>query len=194
METALYILIGLIAAVLIAAGVLYSRFKATQNLLVALDERCDTAFADIDVHLKHRHNLIPGLVDIVKGMKNHEKEMVIGVIEARAQALGQMTADIRLQAEGKLTARIDTLIASVDKFPEIRALPEFQNLRRELTECENRITAARRFHNLAIEEYNTALRMFPANIIATKLRMNSRQPYDLGVERTLIDEPMAMQF
>lgn len=194
METALYILIGLIAAALIAAGVLYSRFKSTQNLLVALDERCDTAFADIDVHLKHRHNLIPGLVDIVKGMKNHEKEMVIGVIEARAQALGQMTADIRLQAEGKLTARIDTLIASVDKFPEIRALPEFQNLRRELTECENRITAARRFHNLAIEEYNTALRMFPANIIATKLRMNSRQPYDLGVERTLIDEPMAMQF
>jgi LemA protein len=194
METALYILIGLIAAVLIAAGVLYMRFKATQNLLVALDERCDTAFADIDVHLKHRHNLIPGLVDIVKGMKNHEKEMVIGVIEARAQALGQMTADIRLQAEGNLTARLDTLIASVDKFPEIRALPEFQNLRRELTDCENRITAARRFHNLAIEEYNTALRMFPANIIATKLRMNSRQPYDLGVERTLIDEPMAMQF
>jgi LemA protein len=194
METALYILIGLVAAVLIAAGVLYMRFKATQNLLVALDERCDTAFADIDVHLKHRHNLIPGLVDIVKGMKNHEKEMVIGVIEARAQALGQMTADIRLQAEGNLTARLDTLIASVDKFPEIRALPEFQNLRRELTDCENRITAARRFHNLAIEEYNTALRMFPANIIATKLRMNSRQPYDLGVERTLIDEPMAMQF
>ena len=194
METALYILIGLIAAALIAAGVLYSRFKSTQNLLVALDERCDTAFADIDVHLKHRHNLIPGLVDIVKGMKNHEKEMVIGVIEARAQALGQMTADIRLQAEGNLTARLDTLIASVDKFPEIRALPEFQNLRRELTDCENRITAARRFHNLAIEEYNTALRMFPANIIATKLRMNSRQPYDLGVERTLIDEPMAMQF
>jgi LemA protein len=194
METALFILISLIAAVMIAASVLYSRFKATQNLLVALDERCDTAFADIDVHLKHRHNLIPGLVDIVKGMKNHEKDMVIGVIEARAQALGQMTADIRLKAEGNLTAKLDTLIASVDKFPEIRALPEFQNLRRELTDCENRITAARRFHNLAIEEYNTSLRMFPANIIATKLRMNSRQPYDLGVERTLIDEPMAMQF
>jgi LemA protein len=194
METALFILISLIAAVMIAASVLYSRFKATQNLLVALDERCDTAFADIDVHLKHRHNLIPGLVDIVKGMKNHEKDMVIGVIEARAQALGQMTADIRLKAEGNLTAKLDTLIASVDKFPEIRALPEFQNLRRELTDCENRITAARRFHNLAIEDYNTSLRMFPANIIATKLRMNSRQPYDLGVERTLIDEPMAMQF
>lgn len=194
METALFILISLIAAVMIAASVLYSRFKATQNLLVALDERCDTAFADIDVHLKHRHNLIPGLVDIVKGMKNHEKDMVIGVIEARAQALGQMTADIRLKAEGNLTAKLDTLIASVDKFPEIRALPEFQNLRRELTDCENRITAARRFHNLAIEEYNTSLRMFPANIIATKLRMNSRQSYDLGVERTLIDEPMAMQF
>jgi LemA protein len=194
MEIVLYILLGLLAAAMLAAYVFYARFKSTQNLLVALDQRCDTAFADIDVHLKHRHNLIPGLVDIVKGMKTHEKEMVLGVIEARAAALGQMTADIRLQAEGKLTARIDTLIASVDKFPEIRALPEFQNLRRELTDCENRITAARRFHNLAVEEYNTALRMWPGSIIATKLRMNSRPLYDLGVERVLIDEPMAMQF
>jgi LemA protein len=194
METALYILLGLLAALGLAAYLIYARFTATQNLLVALDQRCDTAFADIDVHLKHRHNLIPGLVDIVKGMKNHERDMVLGVIEARAAALGQMTSDIRLTAEGNLTARLDTLIASVDKFPEIRALPEFQNLRRELTDCENRITAARRFHNLAVEEYNTALRMWPGSIIATKLRMNSRPIYDLGVERTLIDEPMAMQF
>lgn len=194
METVLYTLLGVVVAILAVAALLYQRFKSTQNLLVALDERCDTAFADIDVHLKHRHNIIPGLVDIVKGVKNHEKDMVHGVLEARGKALGEMTANIRLKAEGNLTAKLDTLLASVDKFPEIRALPEFQNLRRELTDCENRITAARRFYNLAIEEYNTALRMFPANILAAKLRMNSRQPFDLGIERSLIDEPMALQF
>ena len=194
METLLYVLIGIMLMVGVALAWLYFRFKNMHNLLVALDERCDTAFADVDVHLKHRHNLIPGLVDIVKGVKTHEKDMVFGVMEARNKALSSMSADIKLKAEGNLTARLDTLLASVDKFPEIRALPEFQNLRRELTDCENRITAARRFHNLAIEEYNTALRMFPANIIATKLRMSSRQQYDLGIERTLIDEPMALQF
>ena len=194
METLLYVLIGIMLIVGVALAWLYFRFKNMHNLLVALDERCDTAFADVDVHLKHRHNIIPGLVDIVKGVKTHEKDMVFGVMEARNKALGHMSADIKLKAEGNLTARLDTLLASVDKFPEIRALPEFQNLRRELTDCENRITAARRFHNLAIEEYNTALRMFPANVIARKLRLNSRQPYDLGIERTLIDEPMALQF
>ena len=194
MQTVLVVLTAFVGLVLVALVLLYSRIKSTHNLLVALDERCDTAFADIDVHLKHRHNLVPGLVSIVKGVREHEKDMVLGVIEARNQALGKMSADIRLKAEGNLTARLDTLLASIDKYPEIRALPEFQNLRRELTDCENRITAARRFYNLAIEEYNTSLRMFPGNMVAAKLRLTSRQPYDLGVERTLIDEPMAIQF
>ena len=194
MEILLYSLFGLLGATALAAWLLYRRFAATQNLLVALDERCETALADIDVHLKHRHNLIPGLVDIVKGVKTHEKDMVHGVIEARAAALGTMSANIRLKAEGNLTAKLDTLLASVDKFPDIKALPEFQNLRRELTECENRITAARRFQNLAVEEYNTALRMFPGNLVAGKMRLSSRRQFDLGIERTLIDEPMSLQF
>jgi len=194
MDILLYVLLGLIALVATAAFVLYSRFKSTHNLLVALDERCTTAFADIDVHLKHRHNLIPGLMGVVKGVRDHEKDMVMGVLEARNKALESVSADIRLKAEGNLTARLDTLVATMDKYPEIKALPEFTNFRRELTECENRITAARRFFNLAIEEYNTALRMWPGNLIAAKLRLNSRQAYDLGVERVMIDEPMAVQF
>lgn len=194
MEVLLYVALGLVALLAAVAAFVYLRFKSTHNLLVALDERCTTAFADVDVHLKHRHNLIPGLMGVVKGVKEHEKDMVLGVIEARNKALQSMSADIKLKAEGNLTARLDTLMASIDKYPEIKALPEFTNFRRELTECENRITAARRFYNLAIEEYNTSLRMFPGNMIATKLRLSSRQAYDLGIERTLIDEPLAVQF
>lgn len=194
METVLSILLGLAAAAVVAALWLYGRFKSMHNLLVALDQRCETAFADIDVHLKHRHNLIPGLVSLLKGTAAHEKDMVLGVMEARNEALRSVSAQIRLKAEGNLTANLSTLIASIDKFPDIKALPEFGKLRQELTDCENRITAARRFHNLAIEEYNTVMRQFPANLIAQKLRMNSRQPYDLGVERVLIDEPVAIAF
>ncbi|HMT43470.1 MAG TPA: LemA family protein [Chakrabartia sp.] len=194
METALWILLGLIGVLVVASLWLYSRFKGLHNLLVALDQRCDTALSDVDVHLKHRHNLIPGLVSLVKGVTGHEKDMVLGVMEARAEALRSVSAQIKLKAEGNLTAQLSTLISSIDKFPDIKALPEFANLRKELTECENRITAARRFHNLAIEEYNTTLRQFPANLIAQKLRLSSRQPFDLGVERVLIDEPVAMAF
>ena len=134
------------------------------------------------------------LVSLLKGTAAHEKDMVLGVMEARNEALRSVSAQIRLKAEGNLTANLSTLIASIDKFPDIKALPEFGKLRQELTDCENRITAARRFHNLAIEEYNTVMRQFPANLIAQKLRMNSRQPYDLGVERVLIDEPVAIAF
>lgn len=194
METVLWVLLAIVGMIVLAAAVLYSRFKSTHNLLVALDQRCETAFADIDVHLKHRHNLIPGLVGLVKGVTDHEKTMVLGVLEARAAALREMSAEIRLKAEGNLTAHLNTLMASIDKFPDIKAMPEFANLRQELVDCENRITAARRFHNLAIEEYNIALRQFPGSVIGQKLRMSSRQPYDLGVERVLIDEPVAIAF
>jgi LemA protein len=190
----IYTIVGLLAIIAFAVMWIYSRIKSSHNLLVALDERCDTAFADIDVHLKHRHNLIPGLVSVVKGISSHEKDMIIGVIEARANAVSAMTADVRLQAEGNLTANVTTLLSSLDKMPEIRALPEFVNLRQQLTDCENRITAARRFHNLAIEEYNTSMRQFPANLVAQKMRMNSRQPFDLGIERMMLDEPVAIAF
>jgi LemA protein len=194
MTTILWVLAGIAALVALAAWRLFSTYTGTINTLVALDERCDTAFADIDVHLKHRHNLIPGLVEVVKGMKQHERDMVLGVMEARAKALGAVSSQIRLKAEGNLSAQIGTLLSAVEKHPDIRTLPEFANLRQQLVDCENRITAARRFYNLAIEEYNTSLRQFPGSIIAQKRRMSSRQPYDLGVERVLIDEPMAISF
>lgn len=194
MTTVLWVIAGIVGLFAFVIWRLFSTYTGTINTLVALDERCDTAFADIDVHLKHRHNLIPGLVEVVKGMKEHERDMVLGVMEARAKALGAVSSQVRLKAEGNLTAQIGTLLSAVEKHPEIRALPEFAQLRQQLVDCENRITAARRFYNLAIEEYNTSLRQFPGSVIAEKRRMSSRQPYDLGIERVLIDEPVAISF
>lgn len=194
MDTVLWILAGILAIAVLAVAWLYSRWKATNNLLVALNERCDTAFSDTDVHLRHRHNLIPPLVEVIKGMTGYEKEMVFGVINARTEAVKAMSGDVRLKAEGNLTAQVTNLLANIDKFPELRAMPEFSKLRQELTDCENRITASRRFHNLAVEEYNTTIRQFPASWIAQKRRMNSRRQFDLGVERVLLDEPIQLAF
>ncbi len=190
----MWIMLGLLAAAALVALHLFRTYTGTLNLLVALDQRCETAFSDIDVHLKHRHNLIPGLVQVVKGVAGHEKELVLGVAEARAKALGAVAPGIRLKAEGNLTAQIGTLLSAVEKYPELKALPEFTHLRQQLVGCEDRITAARRFYNLAIEEYNTVLRQFPGSYIARKRRMNSRQGYDLGVERVILDEPVAIAF
>lgn len=192
--TLLSVVIGLVVFLLLAVLIAWNGYTRTVNTLVALDQRCETAFADIDVHLKHRHNLVPGLVEVVKGVAGHEKALVLGVAEARAEALAALAPTARLKAERDLSNKVTTLLASAEKYPELRAIPEFANLRGQLVECENRITAARRFFNLAIEEYNVALRQWPGSIVATKRRMSSRQPYDLGVERVLVDEPLAFAF
>ena len=191
-------ILGVVAMVLLAAAlcvlVAVRRYADTVNTLVTLDARCDTAFADIDVHLKHRHNLIPGLVEVVKGVAGHERALVLGVAEARAAALAAAGPQAKLKAERDLSNKMTTLLATAETYPELRAIPEFGQLRQQLVDCENRITASRRFFNLAIEEYNIAIKGWPGSRVAAKRRMNSRQPYDLGVERVLVDEPVSFAF
>jgi LemA protein len=167
---------------------------ATHNRLVALDQRCDTAFGDIDVHLKHRHNLIPPLVETVRGFAKHESDILLGVTQARAEALQAATPEIRLKAEKNLTQNINALIGMAERYPELKASTHFSDLRRELVDAENRLTASRRFYNLAVEEYDTTLRQFPGSHIGRLLKMNVRMPFDLGIERVLIDEPLSIKF
>ncbi|GGE90392.1 membrane protein [Sphingomonas prati] len=190
--TLLWVIVALIAAIVFALFLLIRTYAVTTNTLVALDQRCETAFADIDVHLKHRHNLMPGLVDVMKAVAGHERALVLGVAEARSTALAAVAPDAKLQAEWDLSRKVITLLSSSERYPELKAIPEFAQLRSQLTDCEDRITAARRFYNLAIEEYNIALRQFPGSYIATKRRMHSRQVYDLGIERVLVDEPLSL--
>ena len=166
----------------------------THNRLVALDQRCETAFGDIDVHLKHRHNLIPPLVETVRGFAKHENDILLGVTQARAEALRAASPEMRLNAEKNLTQNIVSLIGMAERYPELKASTHFSELRRELVDAENRITASRRFYNLAVEEYATTLRQFPGSTIGRLSRMNMRMPFDLGIERVLIDEPLAIKF
>jgi LemA protein len=181
-----------ILALLIAvpAYIAYS----THNRLVALDQRCDTAFGDIDVHLKHRHNMIPPLVETVRGFARHESDILMGVTEARAEALKASSHEVRLSAENNLTQNINALMGMAERYPELKASTHFSELRRELVDAENRITASRRFYNLAVEEYGTTLRQFPGSYIGRLFKMNVRMPFDLGIERVLIDEPLSIKF
>jgi len=167
---------------------------ATHNRLVALDQRCETAFGDVDVHLKHRHNLIPPLVETVRGFAKHESDILVGVTQARAEALQAGSPEMRLSAEQNLTQNITALIGMAERYPELKASTHFSDLRRELVDAENRITASRRFYNLAVEEYDTTLRQFPGSHIARLCKMSVRMPFDLGIERVLIDEPLAIKF
>jgi LemA protein len=192
MMTVLWVLLGIVALIVTGAIYMFMSYQNAGKMVAALDARCDTAFADIDVHLKHRHDLIPRLVEVVKGETAYEKEMVMGVANARIEAVRAMSPEIKLEAEKKLSATIVTLLSNIEKNPDLKALPEFHNLRNELTACDNRITAARRFYNLAIEEYNVALASWPTSKIAMQRRMSKRQPFDLGIERMMMDEPQPL--
>jgi LemA protein len=187
------VMVCVAAVALLIALPVYIAF-ATHNRLVALDQRCETAFGDIDAHLKHRHNLIPPLVEMVRGFAKHESDILLGVTQARAEALQASSPDIRLSAEQNLTQNINALIGMAERFPELKASAHFGELRRELVDAENRVTASRRFYNLAVEEYDTTLRQFPGSQIGRLFKMNSRARFDLGIERVLIDEPLAVKF
>jgi LemA protein len=187
------VLVCVAALALLIAVPAYIAF-ATHNRLVALDQRCETAFGDIDVHLKHRHNLIPPLVETVRDFTKHESDILLGVTQARAAALQAATPENRLNAEKNLTQNINALIGMAEHYPELKASTHFSDLRRELVDAENRITASRRFYNLAVEEYDTTLRQFPGSTIGRLFKMNMRMRFDLGIERVLIDEPLAIKF
>jgi LemA protein len=196
MESAMlltFVLACLAVLVFAAAVPAYIAF-ATHNRLVALDQRCETAFGDVDVHLKHRHNLIPPLVETVRGFTKHESDILLGVTQARAAALQAATPEMQLNAEKNLTQNINALIGMAEHYPELQASTHFSDLRRELVDAENRITASRRFYNLAVEEYDTTLRQFPGSYIGRLFKMNVRMRFDLGIERVLIDEPLAFKF
>jgi LemA protein len=177
-------------AVVLSGAVAWS----TYNRLMALDERCNTAFADVDVQLKHRHNLIPGLVESVRGFVGHEHAVLTEVTRARASALRASGPETRLEAETQVGQSITSLLSVVERYPELQASSHFRELRMELTDAENRITASRRFYNLAVDEFNATLRQFPGNVIGAAGRLGRRKAFDLGVERVLIDEPATFRF
>ena len=190
--------VSTVLLVLLTSGAVLSMvtlFWRGNNRLAALDSRCTTAAADVDAQLKHRHNLIPGFVETVRGYVGHENEVLIAVAHANAEALRASDLNTRLNAEMQLGNSINTLLQTAQKYPELKASGHFQDLQRQLIDVENRVTAARRFFNLATEEYNNQLGHFPSNIVAKLQKRSARTPYSLGdAQRAEADAPFAFKF
>ncbi len=189
MPTTLVFLLVVAAVPAVAAWIAVT----TSNRLISLDARCKTAHADIDVHLKRRADLIPGLVECVRGFAAHEAGILADVTQARKVSL-QMAPDARDQTEAALGRTVGTVLSLAEKYPDMAASPHFRELRHELVQTEERITASRRFFNLAVEEYNATLARFPGSLVAGRRRLAERRPFDLGVERMVLDEPAAIRF
>lgn len=167
--------------VLIALAVIALGLIALYNRLVALRQTRKNAFSDIDVQLKQRFDLVPNLIETVKGYAIHEKTVFENVTEARARVgrTGGAGAE-RIQAEGMLGSALMGLFAVAENYPQLKADQNFQHLQAELSDIENKIAAARRFFNNATAEYNTAIQQFPANLIAGMFGFHDEIFFELG--------------
>ena len=154
-----WIIVSAVAVILIAA------VWATYNSLVKLDERVNEAWSDITVQLKRRSDLIPNLVETVKGYTKHETEAIKAVSDARAKMMGARSVADTAEADGSFVGALSRLMAVAESYPELKADKDFQQLSSELTDTEDKIQAARRFYNAGAKELNTKIKLFPSNII-----------------------------
>ena len=184
----LLIVIGLIVLAIIWMTAVY-------NNLVRLRNRRQNAFADIDVQLRQRHDLVPQLVETVKGYAGHEKEVLYRVTEARAAAMNATSINDKIQTEQQLTTALQGLKVSLEAYPTLKANENFVKLQEELTDIENKLAAVRRFFNGATTEYNNAVQTFPGNMVARNFGFNPEMFFDLGTEgRKVMEEPPAVKF
>jgi LemA protein len=181
------IILGIIVILVLMAISLYNR-------LVKLRNTRQQAFADVDVQLKQRHDMIPQLVDAVKGYMGHERGVLTDVTEARAKAMSATTINDKIAAENKLSTALDGLKVAVEAYPDLKASQNFMNLQGEIADIENKIAAARRFFNSATKELNVATEMFPSNLIATLFNFKREPLFELGDQRAVAEEPPKIQF
>ena len=168
----------IILLVIIALIVVYAIF--TYNGLVTLSQAWKRAFADIDVQLRQRHDLIPNLVETVKGYAAHEAGVFTAVTQARANAMRATTVGEKSAAENALSGALGNLFAVAENYPQLKANQNFQQLQDELSDLENKIAAARRFLNNAVAEYNAAIQRFPAVLFAGAMGFQPAQMFELS--------------
>jgi LemA protein len=179
--------LGLIILVVLMAVSLYNR-------LVRLRNNREQAFADVDVQLKQRHDLIPQLVESVKGYMGHERGVLTAITEARSSAMKATTINEKIDAENKLTTALEGLKVSVEAYPDLKASQNFMDLQNEISDIENKIAAARRFFNSATKELNVATELFPSNLIATLFNFKREPMFELGEQRAAAEQPPKIQF
>ena len=185
-----WIIIGLIVLFVLWIIMIY-------NGLVALRQRVNQAFSDIDVQTKQRHDLIPNLVETVKGYAAHERGTLEAVVQARNAAVTAQAGGVAAQAaaENVLSGALRQLFALSEAYPDLKANQNFQQLQTELSDIENKIAAARRFFNNAVQEYNTGFQQFPAVLMAGALGFTQKEFFDVGVEeRKVLEQAPQVKF
>ncbi len=186
--SAIWIVLGVLAVLAIFLISIY-------NGLVGLRNRCRQAFGDIDVQLKQRHDLIPNLVETVKGYAGHEKGTLEAVIKARNSAISAQGTPGQAAAEGALTGAIGRLIALSEAYPDLKANTNFQQLQSELSDTENKIAASRRFFNNTVSEYNSSRESFPAVLFAASFGFHPETFFNLDdAERKATAAPPSVKF
>lgn len=187
MSTTGWIVLGVIVVLVLWIVMIY-------NQLVAMRQRVGQAFADVDVQLKQRHDLIPNLVETVKGYAAHERGTLEEVVKARNAAMTAQGPAQQAAAENMLSGALRQLFALSEAYPDLKANQNFQQLQAEISDVENKIAASRRFFNNAVQEYNTGIQQFPAALFAAALGFSQRTFFDVGEERAVVEKPPQVKF
>lgn len=164
-----------LAAIAVGTGLVYNR-------LVRLRNHSESAWADIDVQLKRRYDLIPNLVETVKGYAGHERETLEAVITARNRAMGASGPAEQAQAENMLTGALKSLFALSEAYPQLRAVEGFTSLQGSLESIERDVQSARRYYNAVVRDFNTAVEQFPSNLVANAFRFVKQEFFELEDE------------
>ncbi|MBU1130819.1 LemA family protein [Patescibacteria group bacterium] len=185
MTNPLWIILGIISLIIFWLIGVY-------NGLIKLKNRADEAWSDIDVQLKRRYDLIPNLVETVKGYATHERELFENVTKARAQAMQAGTPQEKGKAENILSGTLKSLFAVAENYPQLRASENFAKLQDELSDTENKIQAARRFYNGNVRDFNTKVQVFPNNLVAGMLNFKKYEFFE--IEETKEREAVKVKF
>jgi len=164
------------------------------NGLISMRQRVSQAFADIDVQLKQRHDLVPNLVATVQGYAAHERGTLDEVVKARNAAVSAQGPAQQAAAENMLSGALRQLFALSESYPDLKASANFQQLQAELTDLENKIAASRRFFNSAVQEYNTGIQRFPAALFAGAFGFSQKEYFDLGDDRKAVTDAPQVKF
>ncbi|HEY9584898.1 MAG TPA: LemA family protein [Candidatus Paceibacterota bacterium] len=185
--TLLYVLIGII----IVVGIW---FVATYNRFISFVNRAKEAWSDIDVQLKRRYDLIPNLVNTVKGYAAHESSAFENVTKARAAAMGAGSIEEKSKAELGLAGALKSIFAIAEAYPDLKANQNFLALQNELSDTENKIQSARRFYNGNVRDLNTKIEQFPANIVASMFKFIKMEFFELEADQQAAKEPVKVNF
>ena len=167
----------IVVVAIVVIAVLY--FISKRNAIIAARNRVDESWSGIDVQLKRRHDLVPNLVETVKGYASHESEVFEKATRARADAMSERSVGDTAQAEQQLTGALTDLRAVAENYPQLRATENFQQLSRQLTQLEDEIQAARRIYNSNVQAYNTSIQQFPGSIIANQGGFGPREFFEI---------------